>query len=126
MAGITEVASGFPGSNGRIPDACATVAQIRQDGGYSTFWLGKNHNVPEQDVASGASRSRWPLEMGFDRYYGFLGGETNQWYPDLAEDNKFIEPPYSPEEGYHLSKDLADQSIKMIKDHNATNQSRPW
>jgi arylsulfatase len=126
MAGITEVATGFPGSNGHIPNECATIGQILQDGGYSTFWIGKNHNVPEQDVAMGASRKRWPLEMGFDRFYGFLGGETNQWYPDLTEDNRFIEPPYTPEKGYHLAKDLADQSIKMIKDHIATNPSRPW
>lgn len=105
MAAITEAATGFPGSSGRIPEKCATIAQILQDNGWSTFWLGKNHNVPEQDVASGASRKLWPLQMGFDRFYGFLGGETNQWYPDLVEDNQFIEPPYSPEEGYHLSKD---------------------
>jgi arylsulfatase A-like enzyme len=126
MAGITETASGFPGSNGHIPDETATIAQILQDGGWSTFWLGKDHNVPEQDVASGASRDRWPLAMGFDRFYGFLGGETNQWYPDLSEDNRFIEPPYGPEDGYHLSKDLADQAIQMVKDHNSSNPSRPW
>ncbi|PHQ34630.1 arylsulfatase [Rhodopirellula bahusiensis] len=126
MAGITEVATGFPGSNGHIPKECATIGQVLQDGGYSTFWVGKNHNVPEQDVASGASRERWPLNMGFDRFYGFLGGETNQWYPDLTEDNRFVEPPATPEEGYHLSKDLADQAIKMVKDHRSSNPSRPW
>ena len=97
-----------------------------QDNGYSTFWLGKNHNVPEQDIASGASRSEWPLQKGFDRYYGFLGGETNQWYPDLVEDNKFIDQPYSPEEGYHLSKDLVDQALQMIRDQKASNPSKPW
>jgi len=126
MSSITETAVGFPGGNGRIPKETATIAELLQDVGYSTFWIGKDHNVPEQDVASGASRDRWPLGMGFDRYYGFLGGETNQWYPDLAEDNRFIEQPYTPEEGYHLSKDLADQAIKMLKDHRSTNPSRPW
>jgi arylsulfatase len=126
MAGITETATGFPGSNGHIPKETATIAELLQDAGYSTFWLGKDHNVPEQDVASGASRDRWPLGMGFDRFYGFLGGETNQWYPDLSEDSKFIEPPYTPEEGYHLAKDLGDQAIKMIKDHRSANPSRPW
>ena len=105
---------------------CATLPQILQDNGWSTFWLGKNHNVPEQDVASGASRKQWPLQMGFDRFYGFLGGETNQWYPDLVEDNRFIEPPYGPEKGYHLSKDLADQAIAMIRDQKASNPSKPW
>ena len=123
---ITEGANGFPGAHGRIPDQCATIGQILQDAGWSTFWLGKNHNVPEQDIASGASRKQWPLSKGFDRYYGFLGGETNQWYPDLVEDNHFTEQPYSPEEGYHLSKDLADKAISFIQDQKASNPSKPW
>lgn len=126
FAAITEATSGFPGQHGRLPAQCATVAQILQDGGWSTFWLGKNHNVAEQDVASGASRKQWPLAQGFDRYYGFLGGETNQWYPDLVEDNRFIDQPYLPEDGYHLSKDLADQAIGMIRDQKASNPSKPW
>jgi len=126
MAAITEGANGFPGASGRIPPQAATIAHILQDNGFSTYWLGKNHNVPEQDVASGASRQLWPLAMGFDRYYGFIGGETNQWYPDLAEDNRFIEPPYAPEQGYHLSKDLADQAIRFIRDQKGSNPSKPW
>ena len=126
MAAITEAANGFPGASGRIPDQAATVGQILQDGGWSTYWLGKNHNVAEQDVASGASRKQWPLRKGFDRFYGFLGGETNQWYPDLVEDNRFIDQPYGPEQGYHFSKDLTDKAIEIIKDQKATNPSRPW
>jgi len=126
MAAITEASSGFPGSNGHVPAQCATLANILRDNGWSTFWLGKNHNVPETDVAPGATRSSWPLQMGFDRFYGFLGGETNQWYPDLVEDNKFIDQPYGPEDGYHLSKDLADNAIRMLRDQNATNPSKPW
>jgi arylsulfatase len=126
MAAITEGAQGFPGWAGRIPPQAATIAQILQGNGYSTFWLGKNHNVPEQDVAEGGDRSTWPLGQGFERYYGFIGGETNQWYPDLVEDNRFIEPPYGPEKGYHLSKDLADQAIKMIRDQKASSPSKPW
>lgn len=125
-AAITEGANGFPGAHGRIPEECATIGQILQDNGWSTFWLGKNHNVPEQDVASGASRKQWPLNKGFDRFYGFLGGETNQWYPDLVEDNHFIDQPYGPEDGYHLSKDLADKAISMIQDQKASNPSKPW
>src|SRR5262245_53345945 len=124
MAAITEAADGFPGASGRLPDEAATVGQILQDGGWSTFWIGKNHNVAEQDVASGATRKQWPLQKGFDRFYGFLGGETNQWYPDLVEDNRFIEQPYGPEQGYHLSKDLADKAIEMLRDQQATNPSR--
>ncbi len=126
MAAITEGANGFPGAHCRLPDNCATIGQILQDAGWSTFWLGKNHNVSEQEVASGASRKFWPLQKGFDRFYGFLGGETNQWYPDLVEDNRFVEAPATPAEGYHLSKDLADQAISMIRDQQGSNPSRPW
>lgn len=123
---ITEATTGFPGSAGRLPAECATIAQVLQENGYSTFWLGKNHNVPEEDVAGGGSRSEWPLSKGFDRFYGFLGGETNNWYPDLVEDNRFIDQPYGPEKGYHLSQDLADQALKMIRDQKASNPSKPW
>ncbi|MCZ8380169.1 arylsulfatase [Mycobacterium sp. CPCC 205372] len=126
MASITEGAQGFPGQHARIPDECATIGQLLQDGGWSTFWVGKNHNVPETDLASGASKKQWPLQKGFDRFYGFIGGETNQWYPDLVEDNRYIEPPATPEEGYHLSKDMADQALQMIKDQKAGNPSKPW
>jgi arylsulfatase len=126
MACITEASNGFPGACGRLPAECATIAQVLQENGFSTFWIGKNHNVPEEDVAPGASRSEWPLQKGFDRFYGFLGGETNQWYPDLVEDNRFIDQPYGPEEGYHLSKDLADHAIEMIRDQKASHPSKPW
>jgi len=123
---ITEASNGFPGHHARIPEECATIGQILQDGGWSTFWLGKNHNVPETDLSSGASKKQWPLNKGFDRFYGFIGGETNNWYPDLVEDNRYVEAPYTPEEGYHLSKDLADHAISMIKDQKAGNPSKPW
>jgi arylsulfatase len=126
FAAITEGTNGFPGAHGRLPDKCATIGQLLQDAGWSTFWLGKNHNVAEQDVSPGASRKQWPLSQGFDRFYGFIGGETNNWYPDLVEDNHFIDQPYGPEDGYHLSKDLADQAMKMIRDQKASNPSKPW
>lgn len=125
-ASIMETTDGFPGMAGRIPKECATVADILQDNGFSTFWVGKDHNVPEEDNAPGGSRSMWPLQLGFDRFYGFLGGETNNWYPDLVEDNHFIEPPYTPDEGYHLSRDLADQALKMLRNQQASNPSKPW
>jgi len=126
FAAITEGSNGFPGAAARLPAQCATIGQVLQDNGYSTFWIGKNHNVPEEDVSSGGSKSEWPLQKGFDRFYGFLGGETNQWFPDLVEDNRFIEQPYSPAEGYHVSKDLADQAIRMLRDQKSSNPSKPW
>jgi arylsulfatase len=126
MAAITETADGFPGANGRMSEAVTPLSKILQDNGWSTFWIGKNHNVPEQDVASGGSKKQWPLQMGWDRFYGFIGGETNNWYPDLIEDNHFVEAEYGPEEGYHLSKDLADHALGMLRDQQATNPSKPW
>ncbi len=123
---IVEGANGFPGYSSQIPEQAATMAHVLQDNGWSTFWIGKNHNVPETDLSSGANRKYWPLQMGFDRFYGFIGGETNQWYPDLVEDNHYIEQPYGPEEGYHFSKDIADQAIKMLNDQKAANPSKPW
>jgi arylsulfatase len=125
-ASITEGSLGFPGAAGRLPAECATIGQVLQDNGYATMWLGKNHNVPVEDLSPAGSRSEWPLSKGFDRFYGFLGGETNQWYPDLIEDNHAIEPPYTPEEGYHLSKDLADQAIRMLQDLRSSGPSKPW
>jgi Arylsulfatase A and related enzymes len=126
MSCITEAAQGFPGWNGRLPEECMSIGHMLQTKGYSTFWLGKDHNVPEQDISSGGPKSEWPLQQGFDRFYGFLGGETNQWYPDLVEDNKFIDQPYGPEDGYHLSIDLVDQALQMIRDQKASNPSKPW
>ncbi len=125
-ASITEGADGFPGAAGRLPAECATIGQVLQDNGFSTFWIGKNHNVPVEDIGSGASRSEWPLQKGFDRFYGFLGGETNNWYPDLVEDNHFVSPAATPEQGYHLSKDLADHALRMLRDQRSSNPSRPW
>jgi arylsulfatase len=126
MACITEASIGFPGASGHIPPECGTLAEVMRRSGWSTFWVGKNHNVPVDDAHAGGSKEQWPLHQGFDRFYGFIGGETNQWFPDLVVDNHQIEQPYRPEEGYHLSKDLADQAIQMIRDVKATAPSRPW
>ena len=64
--------------------------------------------------------------MGYDRFYGFIGGETNQWYPDLAEDNHYVDQPYLPEDGYHLSKDLADKALRFIRDSKQSEPDKPW
>ena len=125
-ASIVEGADGFPGAAGRLPAECATIGQVLQDTGYSTFWLGKDHNVPTEDTGAGGSKSEWPLQKGFDRFYGFFGGETNNWYPDLVEDNHYITQPDTPENGYHLSKDLGDQALKMLRDQRNSNPSKPW
>jgi arylsulfatase A-like enzyme len=126
MACITEGSIGYPGSTGHIPPECGTLAEVMRKNGWSTFWLGKNHDVPVEEIHAGASKERWPLHQGWDRFYGFIGGETNQWYPTLIDDNHAIDQPYQPEEGYHLSKDLADQGIQMIRDLKASSPSRPF
>ena len=111
----------------RLPAQCTPVPQVLQDNGYSTFWIGKNHNVPEEDVSSGGSKSEWPLQMGFDRFYGFLGGgDQPGGSPTWSRTTAFIEQPYGPDEGYHLSKDLADNAIRMLRDQQSSNPSKPW
>jgi arylsulfatase len=102
------------------------MAKVLRRAGWSTFWVGKNHNVPVDEWTMGASKERWPLGMGYDRFYGFIGGETNNWYPDLAEDNHYVDQPYLPEDGYHLSKDLADKALEFIRDSKQTEPDKPW
>ncbi len=102
------------------------MATVLRDAGWSTFWVGKDHNVPVDEWTMGASKKNWPLGMGFDRFYGFLGGETNQWYPDLVEDNHQVDQPYLPEDGYHLSRDLADKALAYLRDARQTEPTKPW
>lgn len=123
---IAESAVGFPGYAGHIPVDIATMATVLRDAGWSTFWVGKNHNVPVDAFDMGSSKKRWPLGLGYDRFYGFIGGETNQWYPELIEDNHFVEQPYSPEDGYHFSKDIADKAITFIRDSRQSQPDKPW
>jgi arylsulfatase len=126
FATISESSTGFPGYNSHIPPENATMANILRDAGWSTFWVGKNHNVPIDEWTAGASKKNWPLAQGYDRFYGFIGGETNNWFPSLAEDNRYIDQPYLPDDGYHLSKDLADQALRMIRDSKQTEPDKPW
>ena len=123
---IAESAAGFPGYAGHIPAENATIAAILRNAGWSTFWVGKNHNVPVDAFDIGANRRHWPLGLGYDRFYGFIGGETNQWYPELIEDNHYVEPPYSPEDGYHFSKDIADKAVSFIRDSKQSRPDKPW
>ncbi len=123
---ISEAATGFPGYCGHIPPENGTIAQILRDAGWSTFWVGKNHNVPVDAFGMAASKKNWPLGLGYDRFYGFIGGETNQWYPELIEDNHFVDQPAQPEDGYHFSKDIADKAIQFIRDSKQADTDKPW
>lgn len=126
MACIVEGANGFPGMSAVIPPENGTVAEILRDQGWSTYAVGKWHLTPETESHQAASRRTWPTGRGFERYYGFLGGETNQWYPDLVHDNHDVEQPALPEDGYHLSKDLTDQAIRFIADTKQADPDRPF
>jgi arylsulfatase A-like enzyme len=126
FATISESSTGFPGYSSHIPPENATMATVLRDAGWSTYWVGKNHNVPVDEWTMGGSKKNWPLGQGYDRFYGFIGGETNNWYPDLAEDNHYIDQPYLPEDGYHLSKDLADQALRFIRDAKQSEPDKPW
>ncbi|WP_431279413.1 arylsulfatase [Leifsonia poae] len=126
FAQIAEGTQGFPGHTGIIPMENATLAEVLRENGYSTLWVGKNHNVPIDEWSPGGSKRNWPLARGFDRFYGFIGGETNNWYPNLVEDNHYIEQPYLPEDGYHLSKDLADHAISYLGDVRQADPDKPW
>jgi arylsulfatase A-like enzyme len=126
FATISESSTGFPGYNSHIPGECAPMATVLRDAGWSTFWVGKNHNTAVDAFTMGSSKKSWPLGLGYDRFYGFIGGETNNWYPDLAEDNHYIDQPYLPEDGYHLSKDLADKALEFIRDSRQSEPDKPW
>jgi arylsulfatase A-like enzyme len=123
---IAESAVGFPGYSGHRAPNIATMATVLRDAGWSTFWIGKNHNVPVDAFDMASSRKYWPLGLGYDRFYGFIGGETNQWYPELIEDNHFVEQPYQPEHGYHFSKDIGDKAINFIRDTKQSQPDKPW
>jgi arylsulfatase A-like enzyme len=125
---VTDMATGFPGYDGIMPKEKATIAAALRKYGYNTFAVGKWHNTPAGETGPEGPFERWPTGemMGFDRFYGFLGGECNQWYPPLVWDNHPIAPPKTPEEGYHLSVDLVDKTILFISNHESVAPEKPW
>src|SRR5690606_39690851 len=114
MAGITEVSTGYPGYNGNIPFENGFLSEILLENGYSTFAVGKWHLTPAEQTSAAGPYDRWPLGRGVDRYYGFLGGDTHQYYPELVRDNSHTEPDKTPEEGYHLTRDLVAKAKARI------------
>ena len=126
MATITEAASGFPSSNGHIPFECATIAEVLGERGWNTYMTGKWHLTAEDEMNMASRKSQWSVGRGFERFYGFLGAETNQWYPDLVYDNHPVQPPRSPEEGYHLTEDLTDKALEFIQDAQAVAPDKPF
>jgi arylsulfatase len=126
MGRITELATGFPGYDARIPRSCGLLPAMLTPHGYAAWAVGKWHLTPEEDTHLGARRDRWPLARGFERFYGFFPGETSQFAPALAYDSHFVEPPRHFEDGYHLSEDLADRAIEFMADLRHVDPDKPF
>jgi arylsulfatase len=124
MASLANWDTGFPGARGRIAKSAGTLAETLGTHGYATFATGKWHLTPADQTSQGGPYDQWPLQRGFDRYYGFLEAETNQWRPELTYDNHHVEPPDDP--AYHLTEDLVDRAIGFVRDHRAMAPERPF
>jgi len=126
MRAVSNFQTGFPHQLGHISNHAATVAEVLQAEGYATFCTGKWHLAPMEQCSAAGPFEQWPLGRGFDRFYGFLEGETDQFHPQLVCDNHPIEPPGKAEDGYHLSEDLVDQLLRMVSDSKGVRPDRPF
>jgi arylsulfatase A-like enzyme len=125
---ITEIGDGYPGYTGQIPKSAALVSEVLRQYGYSTAWFGKNHNVPDWETSISGPFDRWPTRQGFDHFYGFVAGESNQWQPVLYRDSQQIEMeiPTGKEGHYTLNDSLADEAIKYIYEEKSVTPDRPF
>jgi len=126
MSCITEASTGYPGANGNIPFENGLLPEMLLQEGYNTYAVGKWHLTPADQISAAGPYDRWPLGRGFERYYGFLGGDTHQYYPDLTYDNHRVEPEKTPEEGYHLTEDLVDKAIGFVADSKQVAPNKPF
>ncbi len=126
MACITEAAIGFPNASGVIPPENGQIQEILGRRGLEHVHGRQVASVPGAEMNLASSRRNWPTGRGFERFYGFLGAETNQWYPDLVYDSHPVDQPRSPEEGYHLTVDLTDKALEFIKDAKAIAPEKPF
>ncbi|WP_280417729.1 arylsulfatase [Nocardia carnea] len=126
MGTVPELATSAPGYTGIRPDSMATIARVLGGNGYATGAFGKMHAVPGWETTELGPFDRWPTGEGFDKFYGFLGAETNQFVPRLYEGTTPVDPPKTPEQGYHLSEDIVDQSIDWIRSVQTLDPTKPW
>jgi arylsulfatase A-like enzyme len=124
MGFITEMATGFPGATGEIPNAVAPLAEMLRLNGYSTGAFGKWHETAAWEISVSGPFDRWPTHQGFDKFYGFIGGETNQWAPFLHDGVTQVELPDDP--NYHFMADMADKSIAWMKHQKAMTPDKPF
>ena len=123
---IAELANDWDGYSGHIPKSSALVADVLKDYGYSTAAWGKWHNTPAEETTVAGPFENWPTGLGFEYFYGFLAGEASQYEPNLVRNTTSVLPPKSPEEGYHLSEDLADDAIYWLQNHKALQADKPF
>lgn len=121
---ITEMGTGFPGYNTLMPKSCGTVAETLKQNGYNTSWFGKNHNVPDWQSSQAGPFDLWPTGLGFEYFYGFLGGDTDQWHPAIFDGTKAIEAPHDP--NYHLDADLGDRAVAWIRQQQSLAPDKPF
>ena len=126
MACITEGASGFRNASGTIPPENGMLPEILGELGWNTYMVGKWHLCPTVEMNLASTRRNWPTGRGFERWYGFLGAETSQWYPELTYDNHPVDQPKTPEEGYHFGEDITDKAIEFIMDAKAVAPDKPF
>jgi arylsulfatase A-like enzyme len=122
---LAEWATGFPSYNNMIPRSTATMGSVLKYNGYNTSWFGKNHNTPDWESSVAGPFDRWPTGMGFDYFYGFIGGETHQYYPVLFENTTPVEPNKTPEQGYHFMTDMTDRAIRWMKYSKSVAPQKP-
>ncbi|MDH6237806.1 arylsulfatase [Cryobacterium sp. CG_9.6] len=123
---IAELANDWDGYSGHIPKSSATIAEVLRNYGYSTGAWGKWHNTPAEETTKAGPFDRWPTGCGFEYFYGFLAGEASQYEPNLVRNTTSVLPPKSPEEGYHLSADIADDAVGWLRDHKAISPDKPF
>lgn len=123
---IAELANDWDGYSGKIPRSSATVAEVLKQYGYATSAFGKWHNTPAEETTAAGPFENWPTGLGFEYFYGFLAGEASQYEPHLVRNTTVVPPPRTPEQGYHLSEDLADDAIGWLRRHKAFNADKPF
>ncbi|MCC6321209.1 MAG: arylsulfatase [Phycisphaerales bacterium] len=124
MGSVTETATGFPGQSGQRPNSVAPLAEMLRLNGYSTAAFGKSHETAAWEVSPSGPTSRWPTRSGFDHFYGFIGGESNQWAPAVFEDMSRVEVPNDPD--YHLITDMTDRAIRWASSQKSLTPDRPF
>jgi arylsulfatase A-like enzyme len=122
---IMEAGVGFPGYNTLLPKSCGGLGKILKENGYNTSWFGKNHNVPDWHTSQAGPFDLWPVGLGFEYFYGFVGGDTNQWAPAIVENTRPVEPPIG-DPNYHFDVDMADKAIRWLQMQHAVAPSKPF